>query len=94
MLIAPIIVSKPGHGSWLSHSSISYFTSSSPQKPLTHLEMATESPESGLGSGSKLAAELCRKADLGDSHADRPLSKRDDLRVAALENYASQKIQQ
>ena len=54
--------------------------------------MTTESPESGVGSGGKLAAELRIKADLGDSHAvERTLAKRDDLRIAALEKYASQK---
>jgi len=54
--------------------------------------MATESPESGVGSGGKLAGELRTKADLGESlHVERTLAKRDDLRIAALENYASQK---
>jgi hypothetical protein len=49
--------------------------------------MTTESPESGV----KLAVELKNKADLGESHVERTLAKRDDLRIAALENYASQK---
>ncbi|KAH7623820.1 hypothetical protein NADE_008638 [Nannochloris sp. 'desiccata'] len=54
--------------------------------------MTTESPESGVGSGGKLAVELRTKADLGESlHVERTLAKRDDLRIAALENYASQK---
>jgi hypothetical protein len=53
--------------------------------------MTTESPESGLGSGGKLAVELKTKADLGEVHMERNLSKRDDLRIAALEKYASQK---
>jgi hypothetical protein len=53
--------------------------------------MTTESPESGVGSGGKLAIELRTKADLGESHMERKLATRDDLRIAALENYASQK---
>lgn len=55
--------------------------------------METESPTNTVGSGGKLAAELHMKADLGDGSIERTMSKRDDLRVAALSNYAIQKIQ-
>ena len=51
--------------------------------------MHQDSPDSGLGSGGKLASELRAKVDIG---CNPPLSKRDDLRVAALENCASQKL--
>jgi len=55
--------------------------------------METDSPADTNQSGGRLASEFCLKADLGDGIIERTLSKRDDLRVAALENYATQKIQ-
>ena len=55
--------------------------------------MSTESPASTSGSGGRLATEFLAKTDLGEAIIERTLSKRDDLRVAALENYATQKAQ-
>jgi len=50
---------------------------------------------SPANSGGRLASEFNIKADLGgEAFLERTLSKRDDLRVAAMENYASQKAKE